>query len=86
MIWILFALQAALILLSGWVYQSYILKPKTDHPPIFWNPMARFALVTGVPFTLFGNIVLAFVFTLHPWWFLIFTILGFIVVVGSKQK
>lgn len=86
MIWMLLILQTVLLILSGWVYKSYFMQSKVNHPPIFWNPMARFMLVNGIPLALIGNTVLAFLLTDHPWWFAIASFVGFVVCVGKKQR
>lgn len=85
MIWLLIILQIIFVKISWWVYNAYYTQPKYNHPPIFWNPLARTLLVYGPLTGIFGLVITAFFLTYHPWLFLFFT-LAFWVYCGHKRN
>ncbi|MGQ0526714.1 MAG: hypothetical protein ACT4OY_01580 [Alphaproteobacteria bacterium] len=85
MIWLLAALQVAFIWIGWWVYNSYFTQPRHNHPPIFWNPVARALLIYGPSIGIVGLVIAAFFLTSHPWPFLIFTLVSW-GYCGHKRK
>lgn len=66
-LWILFAVSAALY---WWVGKVFVSQPKFNHPQLFWNPAVAKALVTAPLLGLGAVAVGGFVFTTSGWWFL----------------
>lgn len=66
-LWILFAVSAALY---WWVGKVFVSQPKLNHPQLFWNPTVANALVTAPLLGLGAVAVGGFVFTASGWWFL----------------
>lgn len=85
MIWLLIILQIIFVKIGWWVYNAYYTQPKYNHPPIFWNPLARTLLVYGPLTGILGLVITAFFLTSHPWLFLFFT-LAFWVYCGHKRN
>lgn len=63
-------IQTLALLVYRWVGKSFFSQPRSNHPSIFWNPMARTALCLGPVIVIFGMVVLAFFITKSPWIFL----------------
>ncbi|MBK6896185.1 MAG: hypothetical protein IPH06_06310 [Alphaproteobacteria bacterium] len=84
MIWIFGILQVIFIQIGWWVYNSYFIQPRHNHPAIFWNPLLRTLLIYGPTVGIVGLVIAAFFLTSHPWFFLGFTLIlwGF----GGRKK
>lgn len=67
-------LQFAMLLLYSWVARNYYLRPRSEHPMVFWSPMGRFLLSTVPSLAVVGLVVAAFIMGTRPWWFLAGTI------------
>lgn len=63
-------LQLAALLAYSWVARSYYMRPRSEHPVVFWHPVGRFLLCTVPGLTALGLVIAAFVIDARPWWFL----------------
>lgn len=68
--WALVGAQILNLLVYRWVGAVFLSQPRFNHPMIFHSPVARILLAYGPLVTMVALIVLAFVLTDSPWWFL----------------
>lgn len=80
------AAQCLMLLVYRWVANNYYLRPRHDHPMIFWSPIGRFFLCTLPTLVMVGLVITAFWMATHPWWFLAGTVVGILIVVPNPNK
>jgi hypothetical protein len=68
--WILVVAQVLNLLIYRWVGAAFLSQPRSNHPMIFYSPVARILLAYGPLVIMVTLIALAFVLTDSPWWFL----------------
>lgn len=66
-------LQIIFIHVNWWAYNAYYIQPRHKHPALFWHPLIRKLFLTIPWLGVLGVVVSAFVFTDHPWLFLLFS-------------
>lgn len=83
---VLGVLQVIAILTFRWVGRVYMTQPSFNHPDIFRNPTVAAILVYGPIAAMVVMVVLAFLLTDHPWWFLALSIAGWVACSPSPNR
>lgn len=76
MIWFLFLAQALFLLISYYVGRYWVFNPPWNHPPIFRNKIFIIILAMIVPLMTIILPIYTFVLDIHPWKFLLFSLVG----------
>lgn len=83
---ILGILQVIALLLYRWVGKVYFSQPAFNHPGIFRNEIAAMVLCYGPLAAMVVLVVLAFVLTDAPWWFLGLSVAGWVACSPSPRE
>ena len=76
MIWILCLIQAFFFLITYYSGRYWVLNPPWNHPRIFRNKFFIITLGVIVPLMTILLPIYAFMANISPWWFLLFSLLG----------
>lgn len=72
--------------LARWVGKNFVTQPDWNVPGLFQNPLLARLLVIGPQVVFFGLIVAAFFLIVSPWWFLVFSVSGFILIASPPYR
>lgn len=76
MVWIMYLAQAFFLFVSYYVGRYWVFNPPWNHPPIFKSKLFIFILAIIVPLMTILLPIYAFVSDTSPWWFLLFSLIG----------
>ena len=77
---LLFLAQAFFLFISYYVGRYWVLNPPWNHPPIFRIKIFIIILAMIVPMMTILLPIYAFIADIHSWWFLLFSLLGWMYV------